>query len=208
MFLCSGKKIASHWLFGILCLQHHFWPALIDQWRRIKTFSACVCWPAGNLKLGEARSDSPRASEGYLSPVIQPSTASSAQRPSHCSSQGGRFVWNDILGIRRIAEEQDVCSWASRTHRNENFRKNSAGEKQAYFIVYLLFCRWICSRGTSAELHLSRFIPGLFPCSMFSVAAVMEVVVRACRWRCGWMTKWDHFFCFCNFLKPKPWKGR
>lgn len=51
------KKMATHWLFSILCLQCHIWPTLKDRQRIIKKKSlACVCCPVGSLKLGEVRS--------------------------------------------------------------------------------------------------------------------------------------------------------
>lgn len=150
------KKMATNWLFCILCLQCHIWPALKDRQRRIKKkVSAVRLLPSWTSEIGGSQvcaADRPRASEGYLSSAIQPSTPSSARRPSHCSSQGGRFVWNDILGIRRIAGEQEICCWASQTSWNEKFRKNPAGEKQTYFIIYLLWCRYICSHRTSTGI--------------------------------------------------------
>lgn len=131
------KKIATNWLFCILCLQCHFWPALKDRQRRIKNkVSAVRLLPSWTSEIGGSQvcaADRPRASEGYLSSAIQPSTPSSARRPSHCSSQGGRFVWNDILGIRRIAGEPEICCWASQTSWNEKFRKNSSRRKTNIF---------------------------------------------------------------------------
>lgn len=132
--LCSeknGNKLA------FLCLQCHFWPALKDRQRRIKNkVSAVRLLPSWKSEIGGSQvcaADRQRASEGYLSSAIQPSTPSSARRPSHCSSQGGRFVWNDILGIRRIAGEQEICCWASQTSWNEKFRKNSSRRKTNIF---------------------------------------------------------------------------
>lgn len=188
---------------------------LIDLRRRIKTSSACIRCPAGNLKLGEAGSARLIGREllrGIYRRGSNRPLPSSARRPSHCSSQGGRFVWNDILGIRRIAEEQEMCSWAAQhTLEWEVQGKSGRRETSVLYRSSSLVQMNLSSYRTSAELpelHLSRLSPGLFPCNMFCTAAVMEVFVRACSWQCGWMTKWDQFFIyfviFCISLSQPP----
>lgn len=134
-FVVKKNSNTSAFLYS---LQHHFWPAFDSLTARNKSVFGVHLLPSWNSEIGGSQvcaADRPRASERYLSCEIQPSTPSSARRPPRCSSQGGRFVWNDILGIRRIAEEQEMCSWASHTHWNEKFRRNPAGEKLSVFYL-------------------------------------------------------------------------
>lgn len=96
----------------------------------LKKVSGVRLLPSWKSEIGGSQvcaADRPRASEGYLSSALQPSTPSSARRPSHCSSQGGRFVWNDILGIRRIAGNRKFAA-EPRKHPGMRKRKNLAGK--------------------------------------------------------------------------------
>lgn len=204
------KKMATNWLFCILCLQCHFWPALKDRQRRIKDKVSAACLlPSWTSEIGGSQvsaADRPKASEGYLSSAIQPSTPSSARRPSHCSSQGGRFVWNDILGIRRIAGEQEICLVSLTNSLEWEVQEKFQQEKNKHILSFIFsdadtfvligLAQGLCSLCTlAALLRLSRLIPGLFPCNIFcTTAAVMEVILRANAWWCGWMTKWDQLF--------------